>query len=200
MPITNDEIYAYLVDLSANIAQQFAQVNNELIVQQVTLNAVTGQLGGLIISVNQDFASVNDSLDALNTELIVQQVTLNAVTGQLGGVSKQVSNVQGYLESEINTGLIEITKQVGDVQGYLESEINAGILLNTAQLSSVIIQGNVIQNQITQETNDINTHTNVALSAAVNAINTNTNAAVGDARDNINAHINPLLLNNIVQK
>lgn len=120
MPVTNDKIYAYLVDLSANIAQQFAEVLTQ-------------------------------------------------------GVFIQTQNVT-------------ISNQVTDVQGYLISEINTGLLLNTQQLNAVIAQGDVIQaqnasisNQVTQQTNDINTNTNTALSQYTNTINTNTNKSVATA-------------------
>jgi hypothetical protein len=144
MPVTNDQIYAYLVDLSANIAVQFAEVLTQ-----------------------------GDYIQTQNTT-----------------ISNQVSNVQGYLESEINTGLLEITNQVSNVQGYLESEINTGIILNTEQLNAVIIQGDVIQNQITQQTNDINTNTNTALSQYTNTINTNTNTALSQYTNTINTNTN----------
>ena len=147
MSITNAEILAYLVDLSANIAQQFAQVNAYLQSIQLTVS------------------KTDNAVASGNT--------------QLEGVSKQVSDVQGYLESEINTGLILNTEGIIDVKNILNLEVIP---------------------EISQQTNTINTHTNEALSDAVNAINTNTNVAVGEARDNVNAHINPFFLNNLPQK
>lgn len=96
------------------------------------------------------------------------------------------------------------------MQGYLTSEINTGLILNTEQLNAVITQGDVIQGQITdlsdnltaqnkdiilmiaeetgqvlnsisQQTNDINTNTNTAFSQYTNTINTNTNESVSTA-------------------
>ena len=117
MPVTNDEIYAYLVDLSANIAMQFAEVQDAQLENFITLrnilnlevipelNDLSANIAMQFAEVNQDFVVVNDKLDV-------------------------------------------ISQQVTDVQNYLVSEINTGLVLNTEQLSRVIIQGDVIQDQI----------------------------------------------------
>ena len=205
-PVTNEEILAYLVDLSANIAQQFAEV---LDVQE------------------ENFITLKN---ILNLEVIPELNDLSAnLTAQIGGVSEQVTGVLDYLTSEINTGLIlnteqlsevivqgnvnnqqindvsaNLTAQIGDVSkqvtgvlDYLTSEINTGLILNTEQLSVVIVQGNIIRDQIndlsadlTAQTNDINTNTNTALSQYTNTINTNTNTALSQYTNTINTNTN----------
>lgn len=176
MSVTNAEILAYLVDLSANIAQQFAEVNAYLQSIQLTVSktdqTVTLEFANLYNDLSNNFAQVN-------TELALIDNAVASCNTQIEGVSKQVSDVQGYLESEINTGLILNIEGIIEVKNILNLEVIP---------------------EISQQTNTINTHTNEALSDAVNAINTNTNAAVGEARDNVNAHINPLLLNKLPQK
>ena len=192
-PVTNEEILAYLVDLSANIANQFATVealqSEYFISLRNILNLeVIPELNDLSANIAADFALVNEKLLVLYDYSVT--IDTGVVTGnnKIGGVSEQV------------TGVLD----------YLTSEINAGIILNTEQLSSVIIQGDIIQGQITDlsanltaqnkdlilmiaeetgqvlnsisnQTNDINTNTNTALSQYTNTINTNTNASVSTA-------------------
>jgi len=143
-PVTNEEILAYLVDLSANIAMQFAELQDAQLENFITLKNI------------------------LNLEVIPELNDLSA------NIAQQFALVDAKLEN--------IQSTVGKTDQTLTLEF---VDLYVA---------------LSQQTNDINTNTNVALSAAVNAINTNTNDAVGGARDNINAHINPLLLNNLLKK
>ena len=161
MPVTNDQIYAYLVDLSANIAVQFAEVLTQ-----------------------------GDYIQTQNTT-----------------ISNQVSNVQGYLESEINTGLILNTEQLnaviiqGDVtQNQItdlsanltaENQVTDNLIRETYKYLELLIIDETAQvlNSITQQTNDINTNTNTALSQYTNTINTNTNESVSTAVHDINSKI-----------
>jgi hypothetical protein len=79
MPVTNDEIYAYLVDLSANIAQQFVQVDNELGVLKTGLDLIGPEIA----------QQTNDINTNTNTALSQYTNTINTNTNE--SVSTAVS-------------------------------------------------------------------------------------------------------------
>lgn len=161
MSVTNAEILAYLVDLSANIAQQFSLVDAKLENIQSTVGntdqTVTLEFANLYNDLSNNFAQINNELALINFNNTSFFLDVNS---QLEGVSKQVSDVQGYLESEINDGLILNTEGIIDVKNILNLEVIP---------------------EISQQTNNINTNTNTALSQYTNTINTNTNESVSTA-------------------
>jgi len=117
MPVTNDEIYAYLVDLSANIAQQFAEVDTKL-------QDIQSTVGKTDQTLTLEFAATDNYLTDLSANLTAQ---------------------------------------------------NKDIILLIAEETGQVL------NSISNQTNDINTNTNTALSQYTNTINTNTNASVSTA-------------------
>ena len=172
------DIYAYLVDLSANIAQQFSLLQLEIITESNKTNA-------LITELSKQVTGVLDYLTSeINTGIILNTDQLNSVITKEDDISKQVTGVLDYLTSEINTGIIlntdqlnsvitkedGISKQVTDVQSSV-GKTDQTLTLGFAELYGVL----------SQQTNDINTNTNTALSQYTNTINTNTNASVSTA-------------------
>jgi len=112
-PVTNRDILNYLIDLSANIAHQFAIVESQ-----------------------------NSSIFA----------TVTGIEGYLEDLSANIAVQFSYVANEIENSNLEINNQFG-----------------------------VVNEKISQQTNDINTNTNTALSQYTNTINTNTNESVSTA-------------------
>ena len=182
MPVTNDEIYAYLVDLSANIAQQFAQVNGELALLLVENNgaftevnskldvldiketAVGDYLIDLSSNLTADFAQVNIKLDVINDELITDFTEVN-----------NKLDILDIKETAVGDYLIDLSANL-----TAQNEVTDSLIID-----SVIVELEVLKQGLTdgfeKQTNDINTNTNTALSQYTNTINTNTNASVSSA-------------------
>ena len=165
MPVTNDEIYAYLVDLSANIAQKFADLEKSIIL---------------------DFANTDNYLLDLSANLTTGFIGVNA---KLDVISADVIAVNDYLESEINPVILSTQAEVGAGNDQLKAELDA---LSQQVTDDVIVElliideelkslNNQIYEKISQQTDDINTNTNTALSQYTNTINTNTNESVATA-------------------
>jgi len=203
-PVTNEDIYRYLEDLSANIAEQFNELKREIVIESDITNALIIDLSA---NIAQQFAQVNSELLKIdenvldgNTQLESFITSVNGdfvvVNAKLDVISQQVTDVQNYLVSEINTGLVDISKEVlvvddkvtavGDYLIDLSANLTAQNQVTDALIiDSVIVELAELNQGLTagfeKQTNDINTNTNTALSQYTNTINTNTNASVSTA-------------------
>lgn len=160
MPVTNDEIYAYLVDLSANIAQQFRSLESGIIEEFVNTDSY---LMDLSANIALDFAQVNTKLDVINDELIFNTEQLSSVIVQGDFIQGQINDLSANLTAQNQVTYNLIVETFKDLEFIVIDE--------TAQ----------VLNSISDQTNDINTNTNTALSQYTNTINTNTNASVSSA-------------------
>ena len=139
-PVTNEEILAYLVDLSANIANQFAEVEGLQTEYFITLRNI------------------------LNLEVIPELNDLSAnIAEQFRSLERGIIQEFAYTDSYILDLSANLTAQ------------NKDIILMIAEETGQVL------NSISNQTNDINTNTNTALSQYTNTINTNTNASVSTA-------------------
>lgn len=114
MPVTNDEIYAYLVDLSANIAKQFAQIldaetENFITLKNILNLKVIPGLTDLSANIAEQFAQVNNELELINFNNTSFFLDLNS---QLEGVSKDISNQTNDINTNTNTALSQYTDTI----------------------------------------------------------------------------------------
>ena len=161
MPKTNDEIYAYLVDLSANIAEQFKSLERGIIQEFAYTDSYLVDLSANIAA---DFAQVNGELALL---LVENNGAFTEVNGKL--------DVLDIKETAVGDYLIDLSANL-----TAQNEVTDSLIID-----SVIVELEVLKQGLTdgfeKQTNDINTNTNTALSQYTNTINTNTNASVSSA-------------------
>jgi len=163
MQVTNEQIYAYLVDLSANIAQQFSIVELQNSSIYATVTGISAQTNAILYYLeNVINTGINYNTDGIKNIQNQNATTQNQIT--------QVIYQGDYIQTQNTATQNQITQVIyqGD---YIQTQ-------NTAT-----------QNQITQQTNDINTNTNTALSQYTKTINTNTNESVSTAVYDINSKI-----------
>jgi len=121
MPVTNDEIYAYLVDLSANIAQQFAQVNGELALLLVENNGAFTEVnskldvldiketavGDYLIDLSANLTAQNEVTDSLIIDSVIVELEV-LKQGLTDGFEKQTNDIN----TNTNTALSQYTNTI----------------------------------------------------------------------------------------
>ena len=103
-PVTNEKILAYLVDLSANIANQFAEVYQDFAGLNAKLDVISQQVTSVIIQ--GDF--IQDQITDLSANLTAQnQVTdtliIDSVIVELTELNQGLTNGFKKQTNDINT-------------------------------------------------------------------------------------------------
>ena len=145
IPYTNEDIYRYLEDLSANIANQFNELKREILIESDITNAliidlsanVAEQFRSLERGIIQEFALTDSYILDLSANLTAQ----NQVTDAL-------------IYDSVIIELKELTRGLTDGLEKQTNDINTNT--NTA---------------LSQYTNTINTNTNASVSTAVSILN-----------------------------
>ena len=99
-PVTNEEILAYLVDLSANIAQQFAELVDVQEENFITLKNI------LTLDVIPELNDLSANLTAQNKDLILM------IAEETGQVLNSISNQTNDINTNTTTALSQYTNTI----------------------------------------------------------------------------------------
>ena len=100
MPVTNDEIYAYLVDLSANIAEQFRSLETGIIKEFAYTDSY-------LIDLSANLTAQNEVTDSLIIDSVIVELDV-LKQGLTDGFEKQTNDIN----TNTNTALSQYTNTI----------------------------------------------------------------------------------------